>query len=265
MRKKGIVFLLMVCCLLFIIPQQASAKDKEIRFNKKTVNILKKYTYTESGNYVWLKYKPNADGYLTIRAQKPKKNSPDTKGYLALYDGTKNKILSSKSIFYHTGYGKNPYWNSTTFGLRGDQIYYIRVKAEGAVKFSGKFTKTNDQSGSSMTRALHLKKNKLKKGLIPAGVSNEDWYKLKLDKRQTLHLYYSAGTKGSFRITLYLGRNKRKIGIRNIYYTAKEAKITFSQYNEKTKKTTGMDPGEYYIKIERANATSSGYYRIRWN
>lgn len=264
MGKKIRILLLVVCCLLFTVPQQVSAKDKEVNFNK-SITILKKYSYTESGKYVWLKYKPNADGYLTIRAGKPKKKSPDAKGYLALYDSTKNRMLSSKSIFYHTGYGKNPYWNSTTFGMRKDQIYYIRVKAEGAVKFSGKFTKTNDQSGTSMTRALHLKKNKLKKGLIPAGVANEDWYKIKLDKRQTLHLYYSAETKGSFRISLYLGRNKRKIGVRNIYYTAKETKISFNQYNETAKKKTGMDPGDYYIKVERANNISSGYYRIRWN
>ena len=86
---------------------------------------------------------------------------------------------------------------------------------------------------------------------------------MKLTKRQRLRLYYNAKTNGSFKLSVYSG--SKRIGSRNLYYTAGQRKITLYQKKMSDKKQTGMNPGDYYIKIERANTVSSGYYKIKWN
>lgn len=275
MNRKKLFYsciLLVLSVLLFAAPQTIRAeekktettKEKEYDLNKKkTVTIKEKKSYKATKQYTWLKYTPSADGYLILTASDVEGTEAKARGYLALYDSTKSRLLSSKSIFYNTTHNENAYWYKFIFGLKEKQSYYIRIKADNAVSFSRQFVKTKDKSGIAQTTALNLKKNKEKKGLIPAGTTNTDWYQIKLTKKQKLRLYYQAKTNGSFRITVYLG--KKKIGSRNIYYTSEPKKIVLYQYNKSTKKKSGMEPGIYHIKIERTNATSSGYYKIKWN
>ncbi len=255
---------LVILCLL---PQKTFAKDREVNFNKtKTVMITQEECYAVSGDYTWLRYQPSADGYLTLQALDASDVTGSSKGYLALYNSTKSRVLSSASIFYNTVHTDNAYWHKFIFGMQKGQIYYIRVKGDNAVRFSRTFTKTNDKSGYSRLKAATLKKNKTKTGLIPAGVTNTDWYRVKLTKKQKLRLHYVARTNGSFRISVYSGKDQ--IAGWTIHNTAGQ-KLTVCQRTQSTTKSTtkitGMNPGTYYIKIERANATSSGYYKIKWN
>lgn len=248
--------------LLALVPQQVHGADKS--FNKTAaVTLTDKESYSAAKDYVWIKYKPSADGYLTIRASDASAGSSGAKGYLALFDSTKKQILSSKSIYYHTGNTKNPYWFKITFGLRGKQEYYIRVKAQNAVTLSATFQKVNDKSGDLQSTALEIKAKKKKTGLFPAGTTTADWYKLTLKKAQKLHLYYQARTSGSFRISIYAGT--RRLAARNIYYTFKQQKLTLYRLQNSTGKKLGMDAGVYYIKVEKADVTSSGYYTLKWN
>lgn len=267
MRKKCQIFLLLALfCILCIIPKAVSAAEKEYNLNKKkAVTISAGDSYGSSGNSTWLKYKPAADGYLTLKMSDPANATTHANGYIALYNQTKGTALSSKSIFYNTEYSKNAYWHTFTFGLQKGQTYYLRIRGENAVKITRKFTKTNDKSGATQEAALGLKKNKAKKGLIPAGVSNADWYKITLSKKQKIKIYYNvrvSGTGGCFKISVY--SNKKLLTSRNIYYTSKESRYTLCNEDRTTKKTTGMDAGTYYIKIERSNSASSGYYKIKW-
>lgn len=255
--------MLLVVCILCMISQNVDAAEKEYDFNKKkTITIKAKDTFTKSGSYSWLKYTPSADGYIKIQVSALEEGDADAKGYIALYDSAKTNLFSSKSIYYNTAHTDNAYWHTFTFGLQAKQTYYFRIKAENAVKLTRKFTKTKDKSGDLRSTALEIKKNKYKTGLIPAGISNTDWYVLHLIKKQKIKLYYQAKTSGSFRITVYMGDTQ--IGTRRIYYTSGEKKITFSQYLTTSKKKVGMDPGTYYIRVERADSMSSGYYKIKW-
>lgn len=258
------VTLFAVMLFLCMIPQEISAADKEYDFNKnKVVTIAEEECYHISGNDTWLKYKPKADGYLSIRASDLENSSVGAKGYLTLYNSTKLTALSSKSIFYNAKYQNNAYWYEVIFGLKKDTTYYIRIRSDNSVKFSCTFTKTVKKAGNSKNNSLNMKKNKWKTGLIPAGISNSDWYKLKLTKKQKLRLYYTAKTRGSFKISIY--SSKQLIGNQNVYYTSSQRKVTLYQYMETSKKKTGLSPGTYYIKIERADSTSSGFYKIKWN
>ena len=269
MRKKyKICIVSVMLCFLFFLPQNIFAadsdksKEKEYDLNKnKTVTISETASYANSDKYTWLKYKPAADGYLTVDVSVSEESAGDAKGYLALYDSTKTRLLSSSTIFYNTAHSDNSYWYKFIFGLQKDNVYYIRIKSEGAVEFTRKFTKVKDVSGVSRAKAKKLNKNKVKTGLIPAGVSNVDWYRIELTKKQNLRLYYNAKTSGSFKLSVYMGT--KQIGTRNIYYTSGQRKLTLSL--KVNGKKSGMNAGKYYIKIERANTMSSGYYKIKWN
>lgn len=261
LQKSCIMFLMV--CLLAAIPQQIYAEEKTFDFNNvKEVTLLDQESYGTTEGYTWIQYKPAADGYLTIKVSALTGATDSATGYLTLYDSTKKRVLSSKSIFYNTKNSENAYWYQIIFGLQKDQIYYIRVKALNGVKITRSFKKVNDKSGQSQVSAIELKKKKVKTGLITADSSTADWYKIKIDKSQKIHLYYNAKTSGSFRVSVYSG--KKRLGSRNIYYTKGYKKITIYQYQSSTGKNVGMNPGEYYFKIEKADSLSSGYYKIKW-
>ena len=258
--------LLVLVCVFCIFPQTlfAAEKEKEYDFNKNNcITITREESYAVSGKYTWLKYIPSEDGCLIVQMSAPEGSVENATGYIALYNSTKSSILSSKSIFYNTTHSNNPFWYEFSFGLRKGQTYYIRVRGDNGVTVSGKFTKIDDKSGVSKTKAKVIKKNKIKTGLVPAGVSETDWYKIKLPKQKKLHIYYQAKTSGSFKMTIYQGKNL--IGSRNIYYTSGEKKITLYQYSKTTKKKTGLKKGNYFVTIQRTNSASSGYYTIKWN
>lgn len=259
LHKSIIIFA--VTCLLLAVPQKTYAADGNFNKNK-TITISDSQSFGTTGEYTWIQYKPAADGYLTVKASDIAADDVFAKGYLTLYDSTKTKALSSKSIFYNTKNNTNPYWYKITFGLQKNQVYYIRVKALNAVKLSYTYKKVNDKSGDSQVRALSIKKSKAKTGLIPAGSTTGDWYKINITKKQKIRLYYKAKTSGTFRISIYSGT--KRLGSKNVYYTDAYKKMTICQYKSSTGKTSGMNPGEYYLRIEKADSLSSGYYMIKW-
>ena len=264
MSKKyfRFIFLTMIS-VLFLFPQKAAAEEEpEYDFNKKAnVTIKEADCHAVSGNYTWLKYTPKSDGYLTVKVSAPEGVTEPSKGYLALYSSTKSIVLSSKSIFYNTEYSANPYWRQIAFGLQKGRTYYIRVKGENGVKLSRTFKKVKQTSGISREKAKKLSKNKTITAIVPAGISNTDWYKVTLTKKQRLNLYYNVKTRGSFKISIY--SSKQLIGSKNLYYTQKLRKLTL--YIKTSGKKTGLDKGTYFIKVERANSDSSGYYKLKWN
>ena len=258
--------LLVLICMFCLFPKTASAaeQEKEYNLNKQNrITITREKSHAVTGQYTWLKYVPAEDGCLTIQMSSPEGSAENATGYIALYNSSKSSTLSSKSIFYNTEHQNNPFWYTFSFGLRKNQTYYIRVRGDNGVTVLGTFTKINDTSGISKTKAKSIKANKTKTGLIPAGVSNTDWYKIKLPKQKRLRIYYQAKTTGSFKMTIYQGKNL--IGSRNIYYTSGEKKIVLYQYSKTTKKKTGLKKGNYFVSIERSNSASSGYYKIKWN
>lgn len=260
---KGILFALI--CIFCTFPQTlfAAENEKEYDFNKNDrITITKEESYAVSGQYTWLKYVPSEDGCLIVQMSTPEGSVEDATGYIALFNSSKSSILSSKTIFYNTTHKNNPFWHEFTFGLRKDQTYYIQIRGDNGAAVSGTFKKIDDKSGSSKAKAKVIKKNKTKTGLIPAGVSETDWYKIKLPKQKKLHIYYQAKTSGSFKMTIYQGKNL--IGSRNIYYTSGEKKITLYQYSKTTNKKSGLKKGNYFVTIERTNSASSGYYQIKW-
>lgn len=262
--------LVLAFCLAALLPQGVSAADsskaREYNFNKKkTVTVTDEKSYEETDEYTWLKYKPTADGYLTVQVSDPNGTEAGARGYLALYNGTKSRALSN-AVFYKTKNNDNRYWYKFTFGLLKGQTYYLRVKSENAVSLTREFKKIKDVSGATRTKAKTLHKNKARTGLIPADSAAADWYQFNLTKNQKIRLYYNVKANGSFKLSIYAGKNgKQMIASYNLYQTSGQTRLRLVQYVKATKKEKAMNAGKYYIKIERANTMSSGYYKIKWN
>lgn len=245
--------------------QEQKIKDKSFNKNK-NITIRPEETFNNAREYIWISYQPKSDGYLTI--QNVNVGNVQANGYLALYNKTKNVVLSSKSIAYSGKYsGKNSaanYWTRNVFGLRKGETYYIRVKAFTVVTLKSSFKKLEDKAGALQTKALNIKQNKKKTGLIPAGGTTPDWYKITLKKNQKLKLYYEINTKGSFRLSFWSGR--RRLASR-VLSSLGEQKMTIAVEKTDTKGRKvykALPKGTYYVKMEPASSLSSGYYTLRW-
>lgn len=260
MKKRLCIYALFAFIyILCIFPHKAAAAETEYNFNKnKSVTITDQKCHAATGEYTWLKYTAKADGYLTVKLAKADGSVSDAKGYVSLFDSRKS-ALSSKSIFYNTENSRSAFWYEVTFGLKKGQKYYIRIMGENGVKVSRTFTKLKDKAGATRVKAKKLNKNKSRKGLIEAGAANADWYKIKLTKNQKIRLYYDVRSRGGFKISLYYG--KQRISSRNIRYTFNQGKITYYLANKKKV----LIPGTYYIKVEQADTSSSGFYKLKWN
>ena len=255
----------MMLLVLFMLPMQVSAADRS--FNKtKVVEIKEKQDYKHTKKYIWIKYKAADTGYITITAtnkveqaeQTEGENSEVTeeptyaKGKICLYNSKKKTALSQAENYDTSSTDSADY--TVSYGVKKNSVYYLRVKAEGAVDIKYKLTKVKESSGSKKSKAMSIKKNKTIRGIIPAGDKSADWYKIKISKKQTLHLYYAGKANGKLKFTFsgtYLKTAKK--------YVKQDVTKTHHTYS-----TERVQPGTYYVKIQRSNSKSSGYYTLKW-
>lgn len=266
MRKKLLQICFCICfflCSLFLFTQSIQAEDLNFN-NSKTVTIKDQESYPSTRQYIWIKYKAPADGYISLKANYASATAKYSFGGWSLYDSSKYIPLSDKNISYNTKQSDSSYWHSSTFGVKKNSIYYLRVKAYNGVKITCSFKKINEKAGAKRLSAVSLKKNKSKTGLVLAGNDIPDWYKVKLSQKSSLNLYFKVRSEGKFRISLYSEAGKG-LCYKIFEYTPKEQKISIRLRNLKTGKITSkVDAGTYYIKIERADGTSNGYYTLKW-
>lgn len=279
MKKGNLCYLAGIFCLIFslagILPsEKVNAANN---FNSaSTVTITEENSYAVTGVYTWIKYKAPANGYITVTASSilPENalSSTDTtvtiqdpatglqsivprtyaKGNWRLYDSKKKTALSSNDAFSTDS--KQAADITQTYGVKKNTTYYLRVSSNSNLSIKCKFTKISENSGSSKNKAKSIKKNKTVKGIIPAGDKTADWYKITLPKKQVLHIYFSGRTNDKIKIT-FSGTYLK---------TAKKYIVRGNTKTQHTYTTERAQPGKYYIKVERNNSKSSGYYTLKW-
>lgn len=199
-------------------------------------------------NYHYIMYKAPYSGYVTITTQ-------GSTGYITLLKSNKKTALSSENYF-------NPSYtdsNRLTYGVKKGTTYYIRVKSSEAVSLNIKSGQIKEKSGSSKKKAVTVKRNKTVKGYIQAGSKTVDWYKFKVTKSAKTRIYLNGGTNDRFKITVYKS-NGKSMGSGSVKGTPCKNTFLFKRGSKETK----LAKGTYYIKIERYNAKSSGYYTLKW-
>ena len=234
---------------------------------------------TKNSNLI--KIKPKVTGYVTFRFLN---NCQSINAYgFATFCNSKKKALGTKKEFYQTG-STYPYVFERTYPVKKGSTYYLKLESTGGVKVSATVKAVKKNAGTKKSKAKTLSRNKTRKGIILAGSRTVDWYKIRLTKKKKIFLTCTAKTNG---VTSQIHNNR-------IYYFGNKTglKVTFCDKNGKdwsvssklmlspsqaknstvfqgldrsTGKTYGLSPGTYYIKVERMNKASSGYYTLKWN
>jgi hypothetical protein len=210
---------------------------------------------------IYVKYKATKTGYIKIKG----KYIYDD---IALCNSSKKKIATN-----YLSDEKNELY----FGVKKGTTYYLKLE-EGEIKF--KLTETaisnkSNKPGKSKSKATNLKANTLVKGVIPAGSSQTDWYKIILKKdRSKITFRYGGKTSGAinFKFYVYYG-NKKGTKLTEINTAVRDSGTCFTDYNIKDGFTATnalnygkpyMAKGTYYIRVAREDKTSSGYYYLKW-
>lgn len=215
-----------------------------------TISAENDYPHTKQA--VWISYKALNPGYITVTAAAAAgSGSSGGSGEIQLYDAKKMTALSG-IVRYHTDSTSSGY--TVSYGVKKNTTYYFLVKAQGAVSLGCKFTKVKESSGNKKAKARALTKKKQSAGVIAAGDKTADWYKIKVKKKQILHLYYSGKTNEKLLFTFsgkFLNTAKR-------YITYGDEKVHHSYSLER------VQPGTYYVKVQPSGGGSCGYYTIKW-
>lgn len=195
----------------------------------------------EDGQTNYFKFTAVNSGYITTYGDK-------SAGYyqVALCNSSKKALSGNTYLRY------NP-----TYGVKKGTTYYIKVvssyNSNGGYTFKATNTKISEKSGSKKSKAVTIKKSATKKGTIVAGSSQADWYKFKLTSKKSVKIYFKGRTNDQLKITVYKG--SKKIGSSTLYYN--DTSCTLSSNGKLSK-------GTYYIKIQRVNSKSSGWYSLKW-
>ncbi len=279
MNKGKLYCMTGIFCLILIfggvLPSWKVRASENFNSNP-TVTIPEEKSYSVTGAYTWIKYKAPGNGYITVRAssilpkntvsytdntvtiQDPATGQQSTlprvysQGKWRLYSAKKNTALSSDDIFRTAS--SQSMDTTQTYGVKKNTTYYLRVSSNGNLTIKCKFTKVSENSGSQKSKAKSVKKNKTVKGIIGAGEKTADWYKIKLPKKQVLHLYFSGKTNDKIKLT-FSGTYLK---------TAKKYIVRGNTKTQHTYTTERAQPGTYYVKVERNNSKSSGYYTLKW-
>lgn len=184
-------------------------------------------------------FKATANGYLTAYG-----DSSAALYKVTLCNSSKKALSGEQYLQY-----------SPTYGVKKGTTYYLRVKANtnsnGGYLFKVSNKAITEKSGSTKAKAVTLPKKKTKKGTIVAGSSQADWYKFTLSSSQNVSITMKGDTNDQLKITIY---NKRgTIGTRIFYYNTSSLPL---------KSVGKWSKGTYYIKVERGNKNSSGWYSL---
>lgn len=186
--------------------------------------------------------KASSTGYLMAQGDNTAKYYK-----VALCDSSK-KALSGES--YLT--------NAPTYGVKAKKTYYLRVTSSynslGAFKFKATNTKISEKSGKTKKKAVTIKKKQTRKGTVEAGSAGKqiDWYKFKLSGKKSVRFAVTTGSNDAIKIIFYKG--SKKISSKTVRGNATG---TISSVGKWTK-------GTYYIRVQRGNSKSSGYYTLKW-
>lgn len=275
LRNKILSFVLTLAMVITIFtvtaPEQVEAADKTLKGSgSSTVQFTDADCVDANGTVTHnIKYKAANTGYVTIKFQSASQKYTSGYGYVTFCDKNKKTLGESEEV-WSTAYKDSAYY-TRTYGVKKGQTYFFKVKSYGGFKMTATSKTVKKSNGNSRQKAKSLTKGKNASGVIIAGDSKADWYKIKMTQSKKLKLTYSAKTNG----------DSSKYGIKVTFFDKNGKKWTSDSYNTMTtgNPKNGMDiymysnfgskhsipTGTYWVKVERASKQSSGYYNIKWS
>lgn len=271
---------MMVSVFAVTTPQEveaASTINKEIKgTGTTTVRTAKKDSYAYSNKETLIKFKPKKNGYVTLKFT----SSDNAYGNITFCNG-KKQTLGVKNEFFYTD-ALYTYENNRVYAVKKNTTYYFKVKSSGALNIKATVTALSKNAGTSRKNAKVLTKGKTKKGIILPGDKKVDWYKINFPGTHRLNLtckfkpngitaslvgdniYYSAKT--GLRVTFCKSNGKKWLSGSSFKVDSIENSIKGQVYGKRDQygRLYPLEKGTYYVKVERLNKNSSGYYELRF-
>lgn len=276
-----LAIVMVVSVLAITPPKEVEAATKSFKSKGKTTATIsdKECWYiTKKANYI--KFVPSVTGYITLNIKNNSTIPGGAYGSLTFCNNKKQAIGRNNEYFDSGAPSSKSYQRIKTYGVTKGKTYYFKVQSYGGIKISAEVKGVKKGSNTSKNKAKSLSKNKNVTGVILANDKRVDWYKINLTKKQKINLSYKVKTNGArlsgksiyydngIKITLCKSNGKAIGGFS--LASLKYPSDTVTYYTKVTNKVTGeswqegLDKGTYYIRVERYNASSSGYYTIKW-
>lgn len=275
----ALAVVMVLSVLVVVDSKEVSASEKSIKGSgTQTITItdeelLNEYVTTGTLDYVYIKFKPSKTGYVTFKMSNASTQASYTNGYVTLCNSKKG-LISTQDFF--TDQQSGSVYNNVTYGVKKGTTYYLRldidVRDSLGTTVKAEFKSQSKSSANKKSKAKNLGKSKTAKGIMIANENKADWYKIKLSKSQQLKLTFNVKTNGvgkydGVKFSLYKSNGKLFTSDAYDYisrYYSGKGSVTYYMTKRGSSKKYGIPKGTYYIKAERANKTSSGYYTLKW-
>lgn len=230
------------------------------------INFGTNYDYQ---NYYYFQIKPTKTGYITITSDYIRGSD------VALCNSSKKVIsVASKNIddsLYY--YSNRAYQTALRYGVKKGTTYFIRVEGastlnEGYVNnvktpYVGTIKWTNTavkkiKYGKKKKKAVKLKKGEVRNGVVLAGNTKHQWYKIKTNKKKFKITFASKNNNG----TLYARVHYKSFGK---WYKRSLYVMRYDKANKNigTVTTNKKHMATYYIEVYPDYKTS-GAYTLKW-
>ena len=267
-----------------------------MKFAKKYSYIFTNASFTDEKNALLFKIKANQSGILHFMCQ-------TDKGLNVKIVDSKKKALSDVFVVADHAF--------SGIGIKANKIIYVKVwrnedaddndsvtyvddngMSQGETNGTGdngfqnkgiegttslnnvkyQIRSVSTSNGASKGKAKTLSKGKFMETLVPAGKATTSWYKIKINKKQTLSITIESRmlqNKGN-NLRLYICNSSGKKLNTNPIVIDGETTVVYKKkyimnYPKTTFGTTAKFPeGTYYLRVESKTKLSSGSYRIRW-
>lgn len=204
------------------------------------------YSYDSQSNH---KITISSPGYIKLEGVSLYDN--DSFIYVTLSNSSK-KALSSQVYLSSS----NKY---TAYFAVQKGTYYLTTKSSYDYKLRYTFTSVKEATNSSKSKAVSIGKGKTITGLVLAedSIKKEDWYKVKLTKKQILSLGVYANSTGTVSFEVIPASSK-------VILMGSSFRLYLNEGGEYGTKDA-LSAGTYYIKVTKSDKTVSGYYTIKFN
>lgn len=256
-QLTGLVFALAMIITAFVVASPEAANAAEYSFKNKgksSVVITDENCSYVTGEIDYIKIKPKKDGYLKLKMKNASAVSTNTYGKIYLYNGKKSKALSPVKV-YDTN-EIDAYYYTVCYGLKKNTQYYVAVTSYVGVEISAEYKAVKDTSGTKKSKAKTIAKKKSAVGTIVAGTKSSDYYKFNVTSNQEINVKLKHFLTDDVILTVSGPGIKKSVfrvdGLQKWGYdfgVGSPGKVI---------------PGTYYIKIQPATKTCSGYYNISW-
>ena len=212
----------------------------------------------------YFKVAPSKSGYITLSGE-------GVLGYVELCNKNKKTISKESKAdgSFFSAASKYPYQRTVSFGVDKNVVYFIRIDVFsvkwdqekeshiGALKWTNTAV-ANQKYGKSRSKAAALRKELTRIGVIKAGNTNAQWFRIRTAKKKISITFNAKINCGTLYMRVYYKSNGTWRSARKKAMRSTDSFKKTCTLKKRTKKTV-----TYYVKVY-PKYKASGVYRLSW-